>query len=204
MLGALYCAWTKVKSTSQKYAKLIFTEIIGLVEHSTVLNCWHRVILSVWVLWLFLFHRWGKWSTRHSGTCLGCLSSKWQQQGMHLTEQADCVCMLTLLPWQLSERESLQVERTWVEAKAQRPCSGDGPWHMWNLTNLRGSHGPITCRLWSLYGLYIRYPAYQIFTLQFITVVKLQLWNNIIVRGHHMRYCIKGFSALGRLRTTAL
>jgi len=35
-----------------------------------------------------------------------------------------------------------------------------------------------TCGLQPLCGSHIRYPAFQIFTLQFITVVKLQLWSS--------------------------
>jgi hypothetical protein len=46
-------------------------------------------------------------------------------------------------------------------------------------------------------GLSIRYPAYQLFTLQSVTLTKLQLRsnnkNNVMVGGHHnTRNCIKG------------
>ena len=56
-------------------------------------------------------------------------------------------------------------------------------------------------------GLYIRYPAYQIFILRFITAAKLQVWssneNNFKVVGHHnTRNCKRG-RGLGRLRATA-
>lgn len=55
-------------------------------------------------------------------------------------------------------------------------------------------------------GLHIRYPAYQIVTLQLTTAAKLQLRSsnekNVTVGGHcNMGNCIR---AVGRLRATAL
>ena len=45
----------------------------------------------------------------------------------------------------------------------------------------------------TLKGLHIRYPLYQLFTLQFITKSKLQLWSSNEMVGDHnsMRNCIK-------------
>ena len=55
----------------------------------------------------------------------------------------------------------------------------------------RGCPKATVLNLWvdPLRGWHIRYPAYQIFTLWFVTVAKLQLWSsnkdNFMVGGHH-------------------
>lgn len=52
---------------------------------------------------------------------------------------------------------------------------------LWSPANIQS--GPLsqcfsTYELWHLWGTHIRYPAYQLFTLRFITVAKLQLWSS--------------------------